>query len=66
MPKIHSTWHGFYRKIAGFREWIWTKVKAYLTIADCDLHDELEVLAFYDAAVPPDGLLSANSAFLET
>ena len=32
-----------------------------------DLHDDLEVVDLFDAAVPPDGLMSADSAaFLET
>jgi hypothetical protein len=38
----------------------------YLTIVDCDLHDDLEVLDLFDAAVPPDGLMSAATALLET
>jgi hypothetical protein len=41
-------------------------VKTHLTIA-IDLHDDFEVIDLLDAAVSPDGLMSAQSwAFLET
>ncbi len=64
--EIHSLIVRLVSKDKDFIERGWIKVKVYLTIVDCDLHDDLDVLDLFDAAVPPDGLLSATSALLET